>query len=531
MLNPFAGRALARSPVPLAPEPDLPPTPEHPDPVVSTPPSGIHNTPSKRPKRSKELAERLKSSSPLKQPAIRPSKSQLGMLSHPIQDEASASSATMTTVEMRGLPPIDPDAQKKYLRDQLSSQVKELERDLEIITAESERIHRAVTSKSQVPPPPNKHELEDLLRRHALPSKDKNKRDPDTQPGWLEAASNPIAFLPFSKPSSHPSSEGLQGPFHLTDPSVEETPPEPISHHPLTLPLKEGLSYLQLFTPLEFDLLITPLHRSSPSDPIIMRHNIDVRTQSPLSTPFSAKIVADVNTKTLAVVSLSVPRLYPAAVSELTPFIKSICSSEGKPNSSASTNNISTLGWSMAEWVRVAVRRAHFWRTLDQELSGSNKAGLITMVRSLRAGRGKKGAGKEPSLRRRRRQNGDNEETEVGEDFDVGGHAGDVSLDRTRAWPLSGYMGQTVMDYQIPALSPSASTTQADQGKKTAGAKGKGKQISSSAPEDSQDISSLQDSDDVTSTLRVQWRIEFEWTGEARSDISIMAGVPGKCEF
>jgi hypothetical protein len=33
------------------------------------------------------------------------------------------------------------------------------------------------------------------------------------------------------------------------------------------------------------------------------------------------------------------------------------------------------------------------------------------------------------------------------------------------------------------------------------------------------------------STLRVQWRILFDWTGEARSEIGVLVGVPGKCEY
>jgi hypothetical protein len=33
------------------------------------------------------------------------------------------------------------------------------------------------------------------------------------------------------------------------------------------------------------------------------------------------------------------------------------------------------------------------------------------------------------------------------------------------------------------------------------------------------------------STLRVQWRIGFDWTGEARSEVGVLVGVPGKCEY
>jgi hypothetical protein len=33
------------------------------------------------------------------------------------------------------------------------------------------------------------------------------------------------------------------------------------------------------------------------------------------------------------------------------------------------------------------------------------------------------------------------------------------------------------------------------------------------------------------SMLRVQWRIGFDWTGEARSEMGVLVGVPGKCEY
>ncbi|KAM7201533.1 hypothetical protein V8F20_004761 [Naviculisporaceae sp. PSN 640] len=492
LFNPFAGRGLARSPGPLAPEPELPPTPERPDPVVSTPPSGIHNTPSKRPKRSKELAQRLKSSSPLKQPALRPSKSQLSKSVEPVEVSASP---PPTTAEMRGLPPDDPDAKKKQMRDWLLSRVKDLERDLEMATAENERIQKATVSKNRVSPPPNKQEIIDLLRRHVLPSKERAKYETKNKatvepPAWLEAALNPIAFLPFGK-HTHQPIEDPWAQMHSNDVlATGDKYPKPASHHPLSMTAMESLPYLQLFTPLQFSTVTYPLERQNRSDPIIMRHSTIVLPQGALMGLFTAKIVADVNTKTLAVVALSVDRLDPAAVSELTPFMKSICSLD-KPTNSALTNNVSILGWAMAEWLRVAVRRAKFWKILDEELGGSDKDSLIKMVRSLRIGKGKRSGRKEPSLRRRRRQNDDADDRDADDDHEAD-NTTDVQLGNARASDLSGYMSQTVMDYTIPVLNPAAHD------------------------------------DDNKSTLRIHWRMEFDWTGEARSDISVVAGVPGK---
>ncbi|PHH71079.1 hypothetical protein CDD80_5540 [Ophiocordyceps camponoti-rufipedis] len=69
-LNPFMGHALRRSPVtgisiPPPPEPELPPS--VPDPLLSTPPRGIHSSPSRWKGKSK-----AKKSSPLKAPAEAP---------------------------------------------------------------------------------------------------------------------------------------------------------------------------------------------------------------------------------------------------------------------------------------------------------------------------------------------------------------------------------------------------------------------------------------------------------------------------
>jgi hypothetical protein len=34
----------------------------------------------------------------------------------------------------------------------------------------------------------------------------------------------------------------------------------------------------------------------------------------------------------------------------------------------------------------------------------------------------------------------------------------------------------------------------------------------------------------VKSDLRVSWGVEFDWTGEARSNLGVGIGVSGKCE-
>ncbi|KAK0616750.1 hypothetical protein B0T14DRAFT_568329 [Immersiella caudata] len=485
ILDPFARGGLRRSPPREAlpepvPEPELPPTPEHPDPVVSTPPSGIHNTPSRRPRRSKALAEKIKSSSPLKNPPVtsspgqdealpvfklpaRPSKP--SKLSKSIQPKDTR---VPTTAELRGLQPEDPDSEKKKLRDSLLAQIAELERDLSVATTENERLAQAYLSKSQPPPPGNKHQVLDLLRRHALPPE--KEPETDTSASWLRSALDPVAFLPFSKLAE------VQPSLFL--PVDEDDKPEPpISHHPLPMTAEEALPFLQVFTPLAFTSCITTLpNPDSPAPSLLQRHFISAISTAPRGL-FTARVEMTVDTRTMAVVDLAVPRLEPAAIAELTPFIERVVSKQA-PLSSGTSNNVNVLMWAMGEWLRVAVQRARVWGVLEQELAGEKEA-LEEMVERMRERRQKQ-------KRRRRRIRGEDrgEEEEVEEQDTADGKRFDTV-------ELLPWMGRTSMDFEVPLLQGGGGA-------------------------------------DDTSMLRVQWRIGFDWTGEAKSEISVLVGVPGK---
>ena len=521
ILNPFQGRVLHRSPATgvlpavVVPEPELPPTPELPDPVVSTPPSGIHNTPSKRPRRSKALAETLKSSSPLKQPPLQsthaPSKpTKLAQKPRRKTIQTSEPDHSVTTDELRGLPPTDdPDAEQKKLRDSLLAEVAQLERDLEVAAKENERIRQAHLSKRAPSLPSNREEIIHVLRRHALPpgegdedaKNDGRESDPAATSAWLRAALNPIAFLPFSKPGSEfpalPSSLAKE-----SDKGAEE--PAPASHHPVQMTAEEALPYLQVFTPLTFTSHISPLPReeaqgegdegSASKAPLLQRHTITATSSAsnPLTRGlFTSRIEMDVNTKTMAIENLRVPFLEPASTAELTPFITSITAAKGSTSvpSSALMNNVNVLCWGMGEWVRVATQRARAWCTLDREVGGGSKLDELVSRTMQRA-----------ALRKRKRRR--RKEREAADDggSDSSGSEGDDDHNDDinggfTAEDLLPYMGQTSFDVEVRSL------------------KGAGT-----------------DEDNV-STLRVLWRIEFDWTGEAASDVGVLVGVPGKCKF
>ncbi|KAL2147545.1 hypothetical protein VTI28DRAFT_8800 [Corynascus sepedonium] len=517
-----------------APEPELPPTPEHPDPVVSTPPSGIHNTPSRRPKRNRALAEKLKSSSPLKQPPLRPpdlfakGSLPLALQGKTIQAAVAPTEPTPSTAESRGSKPADPDANKKKLRDSLLAEISQLERDLDIAGKENERIRQARLSRLEPPLPSNGDEILDVLARHVLPPGSKPPTKPDPIEDWLASALNPIAFLPFSKPSASGEPPALPRPYQHTQaeqPDEENLPP-PVSHHPLPMTATEALPYLQAFSPLTFTSHVSPLPPRAPFEgnstsssgtrepPLLQHHSIAASSAAPRRGLFAARIEMTVDTGTMAIVSLTVPRLDPAAEAELRPFINKVVgggAGEGHeaagfggvagkadlPRSSSSGlhNNISVLTWAMGEWLRVAVQRAKVWIVLEREVCAGKEA-LQEMVSRMRTG---KAGGRKKKRRRKKRwverveddrvDEEEEGEQDGGSDGEEGGESVD-GMDKYQTADLLPYMGRTCMDLEIPVLM--------------GGEKG------------------------GPSMLRVQWQIGFDWTGEAQGEFGILVGLPGK---
>ncbi|KAL2279267.1 hypothetical protein FJTKL_13628 [Diaporthe vaccinii] len=493
LFNPFIGRALQRSPlntgvlpVAVPQEPELPPTPHHLDPVVSTPPSGIHHTPSKR-RRQGNAGRLARQESPSKGasqddhglPQKEPQKPRVFRVARrgsPVrtveqdlpttqesrhQDEKPKSEFAPGTHPRRSIR-LNPLAEKQRERDALLREVAQLEADLELATRENQAAAQGVSSLA------DSSDVLDLFRRHLVPAP--KDEEPDSTTAWLETAMNPIAMLGFNGSSS----AFLPPPIPQKE---EESEPPPISHHPIPMSAAEELPYLQVFTPLTFTSKSTTI--SVPSDqgePMLKKLSIRIGSATPPGL-FVAGMEMTVNTRTLAVSSLAVPRLDPAAVRELQPFINRITSNQ-KPPHSALTRNISVLAWAMSEWYRVALKRAKFWYLLEKQLGPEGKDGLSEVVKAMRT-------------RKRRKRRARGEVDEVGGSFEsadsAGGSLDGMLLSRADLLP---HMGRSTMDLSIPCL--------ADEGV--------GK----------------------SSELRVSWGIEFDWTGEARSKLGVEVGVPGK---
>lgn len=531
-------------PQPSDEEPELPPTPRRPDPVVSTPPSGIHNTPSKKrrdasdrqtaqqqqqqpqpqsspSKRtlSKEVA--LRQLSPRKEPhrARSPQKARAGggasqlkdifTAVKPTEEEAAPEAPATDTpsefaagtnprrsVRLRGA-----DWEKKQERDALLRELKQLEKDIDLARIE---IDNAANGGSTAA---DKDALLDLLKRSVLPA----AKDAEPEPGanWLDAAMNPMAMLGFNGSSSvklppaiSPSSLGKE----------EENPPPPKSHHPIPMTATEELPFLQVFTPLTYTSTMTILppppssqagndqqQQQHTDQPPLQKQLITIRSANPPGL-FTAHVEITTNSRTLAVSGLSVPRLDPAAAPELAPFLERASASSSAsqaPYHPALTRNPNIVCWAMAEWYRVALKRAKFWHVLDTQLgqSAHAKSGLVEVVLAIRARKKRK---------RRQREAAVEGASEEQQDSDAYGLD---TLDAITASKrdLLPHMGRTRMDIAVPYLPAGAG----------AGA----------------GVSENEDGQAAVSELRVNWAIEFDWTGEASSKLSVQVGVPVKCKF
>lgn len=386
--------------------------------------------------------------------------------------------------EVRGVQLADADEEKKRERDALQAEIAQLERDLDILVQENDRVGQMQLSKKAVTMPRDASDILDVLGRHLAPKQ--KETSANASDVWLQAAMDPVAFLPFGKPSS-----SLPTLFPEDSPTVERET-EPISHHPVPMTAQEALPFLQAFTPLKFTSRIRMLPPPPPEpgkkdepnpNPALLQHHSITATSSSAPGLFLARIDLTVDASTHTITSLALPSIEPpCATTELSPLATKILAG---PDASPSglSRNASVLTWAMASWLRVAVRRAKVWRTLDRELGTPDALErTVAQVRAARAGRRlkKKGGG-------------------GGDD-----RAGDADSDGVAGWvdssagadELLPYMDRQCMEFRVPCDGVEGVNPEAD-----------------------------------VPMLRVQWCIEFDWTGEATSRVRAMTRLPGKCEL
>jgi hypothetical protein len=330
-------------------EPGLPPTPTErgiPDPVVTTPPTGIHDTPSKRARKSKALAEKLKSS-PLKPRDPPPEEPAKEVPEAVPQPKPESEKVPKRRKSARFLIPEDPHASKKKARDDLLKELQQLQADVTLANAENERLRQRSESKKTGPGQPSKpDELLDMLLRATAP-------EPAAKPKATSIFKSIGAFLPFQprrrKQAQLPVSE------------------KPIPSH-LPIALDDPLPYLQAFSPLTFTSTITilpsePVSSESSTQelepPIRQRHVIHASHPSGL---FATRFSMTVDTSTLSITSLDILRLDMNAETELGTFIRDRARRDGPLG-----KDVTTICWAMGRWTEVSIQRARFWCAVESE--------------------------------------------------------------------------------------------------------------------------------------------------------------------
>jgi hypothetical protein len=425
-------------------EPDLPPVTS--DPISSTPPKGIHSSPSRWRERTRQ-----KKTSPLKPPPSRPEKPTRSKPSASrglFDTDASRSQGTIrtdaSTSAARNVSEFDPNATKKKERDALLEEISKLRQDLQLVERENERI-RFMQTSGRVLAPTDEDVVRDIVEQHLMPRGVNAQQRPSQQ--LLKMALDPKSLLPFGKPSK---------PVGFV-PDEADNWSSIKSHHPVALSAEQEAPYLELFSSFHISSTIAMLP-STPEHELRQRYSIKLKSKTPPGL-FNARVEMTVDATDLSILELDVPALEPAARFELMPFIDKIRT--GDCNRSMQ-RNIGLISWAMGEWYRVATHRGLLWAQLDKELSVKEE--LLSAMSKLRA-------------RKSRRTQDDEDGT-------------DQFPSCTRA-ELIRFMGQQVFDLEIPSK----------QG------------------------------DEAWPTVRLEWRIGFDWTGEAQSKIGVKIGVPGECEY
>lgn len=459
---------------PAPPEPELPPS--RPDPISSSPAKGIHSSPSRWKTKSKQK------SSPLKQPPMRPGD---GGEPQPVptplvlqrrQNPPAAAAATTTTsgdddASARNHPIADP-ARHVSLQDH--EKIKERDALREQYAQLQKDLEMAAHENARLLGTQNTGRYVEPadkdkildLLRRSLIPADPLALPPQSQQ-LMMAALNPIGLLPFSRPVAALVPESADD-----DAAAAK---DIKSHHPIEMSVEDELPYLRLFTPFEVTSTMATLPATR-EHPFRQRRLLTLHT--PQSRLFQARVEIIVNPMTLAILELRVLSVEPAARGELQSFIDTICgggsSSSGKPCNRSMQRNVGMLFWAMGEWYEAAVERAAVWARLDQE--------LLT----------KGGPARAAAALRRRAERG---EKEAERDDDEG--ADDAGAAATTAAVQRGanvryLMGKQAYDIPIEAASDGRRENAAH--------------------------------------IRLQWKIGFDWTGEAESKLSVLVGVPGKCE-
>lgn len=334
-------------------EPELPPTPTQRgilDPVVTTPPSGIHDTPNKRAQRRKAFDNKHKLS-PLKPKEKRPrdvssdTNSQARAKSQP--PEVVAKEVTRRRRSSRFIAPVDIHAARKQKRDDLLRQLQQLQADVALANQENERVRLLGEAKKRpLGIAPNADELLAMLLRSTVPEPSSKP-----EPAKTSVLKSMDAFLPF-----RPRRKSVSAPI------IEKPLP---SHLPIAL--DDPLPYLQAFSPLSYTSTMTlvptgpPASETSSSDTRQSLQKYVINASHP-SGMFAARLAMIADSEYMAIKTIDVLRLDMGAEVELGTFIRDRASASGPLG-----KDITVICWAMSRWVEVSLKRARFWCAVENE--------------------------------------------------------------------------------------------------------------------------------------------------------------------
>ena len=326
-------------------EPTLPPTPTQrgmADPVVTTPPTGIHNTPSKRLKR-----RTVHQSSPLKPRGERRSQPSDEMEAEP-ETEPANKRQRAADPPSRFSQPLDPNAEKKKKRERMLAEIRQLESDIRLAERENECIRKAAAAGKDPKRPANADPLVDLLSRTMAhpPTFESPRKQP------ISVLDNVSLFLPFSRPAKPPSKPTAELVKTADLPSV------------LPVEVDNPLPFLSVFTPFKFRSSITTLpptpgHETGEAD-IIQLHSI---TTSAPHCLFSSRVGLTVNTRSGAVEGCEIEYLDPCADRELGVWARK------RIGRGVWGRDVNSVFWASSQWYESALTRARFWCQVETELA------------------------------------------------------------------------------------------------------------------------------------------------------------------
>ncbi|OBT90207.1 hypothetical protein VE02_01309 [Pseudogymnoascus sp. 03VT05] len=375
----------------LEPEPELPPTPTQlgiPDPVVTAEPTGIHNTPSKRPKRPRSTTLKSSPLKPRDPPPTQPvpatvtatasaSKSAPPPSAFPLKPKTKPTTTTTTTTTTtseppskrrkpspppsRNLLPPDPHAAKKRRRAALLAEVAQLEADLSLAEAENARIRRHhEAGRRDVPAPKNEDAILDLLLRAARPRAPLAEEGPRKKSVMMSVG----AFLPFAKKRRAVVSKEVvkQGELPSYGPVEVEDP----------------MAYLSVFSPLGFTSTTTILASVGESGAVLQRRDVVAKAPGGL---FHARVGVVVDTASLAVVGVDVDGLDGNAEPEIGRWMRE------RAGEGVLGRDVNAVFYGMGQWVEGAAKRARFWCQIGEEFRGGGGKGK----EKRRKGKGREG--------------------------------------------------------------------------------------------------------------------------------------------